>query len=330
MIERLHRLDVTRLAADFSAAVRAAHSEAELQAIRDRNAKETDASIDHVHDFTDANDLMAEAINCQWSGLADFTGGDWSWSDFAPEIEDAWQRAKAASFRLSRILIGCEFSGTVRDAFAARGHSVMSCDVLPTEAPGPHYQGDVREILNDGWHMAIMHPPCTFIAACQLWRCQPKHDPSRTREANRLLALDFVRDLGEAPIDRMCVENPKSCIGTAGVLPGFESQRVQPYQFGHDHSKETYLWRRDLPELLADPADFVEGRDAINTAGKPVKRWANQCDGSGADRTGPSADRGHKRSKFFAGFAEAMADQWGGIAAKLTAKAEVLQLEMFA
>jgi len=330
MIERLHRLDVTRLAADFSAAVRAAHSEAELQAIRDRNAKETDASIDHVHDFTDANDLMAEAINCQWSGLADFTGGDWSWSDFAPEIEDAWQRAKAASFRLSRILIGCEFSGTVRDAFAARGHSVMSCDVLPTEAPGPHYQGDVREILNDGWHMAIMHPPCTFIAACQLWRCQPKHDPSRTREANRLLALDFVRDLGEAPIDRMCVENPKSCIGTAGVLPGFESQRVQPYQFGHDHSKETYLWRRDLPELLADPADFVEGRDAINTAGKPVKRWANQCDGSGADRTGPSADRGHKRSKFFAGFAEAMADQWGGIAAKLTAKAPVLQLEMFA
>ena len=328
MIERLHTLDVTRLAADFSAAVREAHSEAELQAIRDRNAKELDPGIDHVHDFTDANDLMADAINRQWSGLADFTGTDWSWSDFAPEIEDAWQRAKAASFRLSRILIGCEFSGTVRDAFAARGHSVMSCDVLPTEAPGPHYQGDVRDILTDGWHMAIMHPPCTFIAACQLWRCQPKHDPSRSREANRLLALEFVRDLGEAPIERMCVENPKSCIGTAGVLPGFESQMVQPYRFGHDHSKETYLWRRDLPELLADPADFVEGRDEIYK-GKPVKRWANQSP-CGADKMGPSKDRGHKRSKFFTGFAEAMADQWGGIAAKLAPRAKVLQMELFA
>jgi hypothetical protein len=328
MIERLHRLDVTRLAADFSAAVRAAHSEAELKAIRDRNAEELEAQVDHVHDFCDANDLMAEAINCQWGGLQDFTGGDWSWSDFAPEIEDAWQRAKDSSFRLSRILIGCEFSGTVRDAFAARGHSVMSCDVLPTESPGPHYQGDVRDVLTDGWHMAIMHPPCTFIAACQLWRCQPKHDPERTREANRLLALEFVRDLGEAPIDKMCVENPKSCIGTAGVLPGFESQMVQPYRFGHDHSKETYLWRRELPELVADPADFVEGRDEIYK-GKPVKRWANQSP-CGADRMGPSADRGHKRSKFFAGFANAMADQWGGIAAKLTAKATVLQMELFA
>lgn len=328
MIERLHRLDVTRLAADFSAAVRAAHSEAELKAIRDRNAAEPEAQVDHVHDFCDANDLMAEAINCQWGGLQDFTGGDWSWSDFAPEIEDAWQRAKDSSFRLSRILIGCEFSGTVRDAFAARGHSVMSCDVLPTESPGPHYQGDVRDVLTDGWHMAIMHPPCTYIAACQLWRCQPKHDPERTREANRLLALEFVRDLGEAPIEQMCVENPKSCIGTAGVLPGFESQMVQPYRFGHDHSKETYLWRRDLPELLADPADFVEGRDEVYK-GKPVKRWANQSP-CGADRMGPSADRGHKRSKFFAGFANAMADQWGGIAAKLTAKATVLQMELFA
>lgn len=321
MIERLHRLDVTRLAADYSAAVRGAHSEAELKAIRDRNAAEPkNPRVDHVHDFYDANDLMADAIDLQMT--------DWSWPDLADEINDASTRAKDSAFCLSRILIGCEFSGTVRDAFAARGHSVMSCDVLPTESPGPHYQGDVRDILTDGWHMAIMHPPCTFIAACQLWRCQPKHDPSRTREANRLLALEFVRDLGTAPIERMCVENPKSCIGTAGVLPGFESQMVQPYRFGHDHSKETYLWRRDLPELVADPADFVEGRDEIYK-GKPVKRWANQtlC---GADRMSPSADRGHKRSKFFAGLANAMADQWGGIAAKLAPRAAVTQLELFA
>jgi hypothetical protein len=323
MIERLQRLDVTRLAADFSAAVRAAHSTAELKAIRDRNAAEPQDGprIDHVGDFTDANDLMAEAVLMQLPHVDD-------WTELQPEMADASTRAKAAAFHLSRILIGCEFTGTVRDAFAARGHSVMSCDVLPTESPGPHYQGDVRDILTDGWHMAIMHPPCTYIAACQLWRCQPKHDPSRGREANRLLALEFVRDLGEAPIEKMCVENPKSCIGTAGVLPGFESQMVQPYRFGHDHSKETYLWRRDLPELLADPADFVEGRDDVYK-GKPVKRWANQSP-CGADKMGPSKDRGHKRSKFFAGFANAMADQWGGIAAKLAPKAPVLQMDMFA
>ena len=204
----------------------------------------------------------------------------------------------------------------------------MSCDILPTESPGPHYQGDVRDILTDGWHLAIMHPPCTYIAACQLWRCQPKHDPSREREAKRLESLEFVRDLGEAPIEKMCIENPKSCIGTAGVLPGFESQMVQPNRYGHDHSKETYLWRRGLAKLLDDPANHIEGRDEVYK-GKAVKRWANQSP-CGADRMGPSADRGHKRSVFFTGFAEAMADQWGGIAAKLTAKASVTQLELFA
>jgi hypothetical protein len=322
MIERLHRLDVTRLAADYSQAVRGAHSEAELKAIRDRNAAEPLGSrIDHVHDFTDANDLLAEAVLIQMPHVDD-------WADLADEMADASTRAKASGFNLSRILLGCEYSGTVRDAFAARGHSVMSCDILPTESPGPHYQGDVRDILTDGWHMAIFHPPCTYIAACQLWRCQPKHDPSRQREAKRLESLEFVRDLGEAPIEKVCVENPKSCIGTAGVLPGFESQMVQPNRYGHDHSKETYLWRRGLPKLLDDPADHIAGRDEIYK-GKPVKRWANQtlC---GADRMGPSANRGHLRSKFFEGIANAMADQWGGITAKLTAKATVIQLELFA
>ena len=329
MIERLHRLDVTRLAADFSAAVRAAHSEAELQAIRDRNAAETDPAIDHVHDYTDANDLMAEAINCQWSGLQDFTGNDWSWSDFADEIEDAWGRAKATGFKLSRILIGCEFSGTVRDAFAARGHSVMSCDIIDTEAPGPHHIGDVREIMNDGWHMAIMHPPCTYIAACQLWRCLPKHAAKHPgRAAKKAEAIEFVRDLGTADVEQMCVENPKSCIGTEGALPGFKPQLVQPHHYGHDHSKEKYLWRKNLPELVDDPADHIAPRQVMYD-GKLRNRWSNQSP-CGADNRGPSATRGHDRSRFFSGFAEAMADQWGGIARKLTAKAEVIQLEMFA
>ena len=324
MIDRLRQLDVTRLAADFSAAVRATHSEAELKAIRDRNAAEPMGSrVDHVNDFTDANDLMAAAVMQQMPHVDD-------WSDLADEMTEAWARAKKADFHLSRILVGCEFSGIVREAFAARGHDAMSCDLKPTEQPGKHYQGDVRDILTDGWHMAVMHPECTYIAACQLWRCQPKHDPSRQREAKRQEALQFVRDLGEAPIEKMCVENPKSCIGTEGVLPGFEPQMVQPYEFGHDYSKETYLWRRDLPELLKDPAKFVPGRDAVNNAGNPVKRWANQCDGSGADSRGPSATRGHERSRFFAGFADAMADQWGGILGSTAPRADVIQLEMFA
>jgi hypothetical protein len=245
---------------------------------------------------------------------------------------DANARAKATGFRLSRILVGCEFSATVRDTFAARGHDVMSCDLKPSDNPGgQHYQGDVRDVLTDGWHMAIMHPECTYIAACQLWRCQPRHDPEGIRKAKQLEALEFVRDLGEAPINQMCVENPKSCIRSAGVLPGFESQMVQPHEFGHDYSKETFLWLRGLAKLVKDPALFVEGRDAVNNAGKPVKRWANQCDGSGADSRGPSATRGHERSRFFQGIADAMADQWGGIMKRLsTAKVLPLgQMEMF-
>ena len=107
---------------------------------------------------------------------------------------------------------------------------------------------------------------------------------------------------------------------------------VQPYQFGHDHSKQTYLWRKNLDELEADPANYIEPRDAISNSGKPCKRWANQCDGSGADRMGPSADRGHKRSAFFAGIASAMAAQWGGIISTATSapRATVAQLELFA
>ena len=322
----LPRLDVTRLAADFSQSVRAAHTTAELKAIRDRNAAEsrnecgTQSGVDHVDDFSDSNDLMADAIDRQLV--------DWSFTDLADEINDARQRAKTTGYRLSRILIGCEFSGTVRDAFAARGHSVMSCDVLPTESPGPHYQGDVRDIINDGWHKAILHPPCTYIAACQLWRCLPQHAAKHPgRAAKKAEAIEFVRDIGSADIDEMCVENPKSCIGTENALPGFDPQLVQPYNFGHNHSKETYLWRKGLAELVADPADYIAPRQVMYK-GKLRNRWANQSP-CGADSMGPSADRGHKRSKFFAGIANAMADQWGGIVAKTTAKATVTQLELF-
>ena len=238
-------------------------------------------------------------------------------ADYADEMTLAHERAEASGFRLSRILVSCEFSGTVRDAFAARGHSVMSCDVLPTEAPGNHYQGDVRDVLNDGWHMAIHHPPCTYLAACQLWRCLPKHAAKHPgRAAKKAEAMEFIRDLMAAPIERWALENPKGAIGTE-IRPA--DDKVQPYEFGHDHAKETHLWLENLEPLVRDPAQFIEGRDAVNNNGNPVKRWANQCDGSGADRTGPSADRGHKRSRFFTGIANAMADQWGGIRDVLSA-----------
>lgn len=319
MILRPQRLDVTRLAADYSAAVRDALTDSQLLNVR---------SGDNVAaDYTDTGELLAEALALQVPGFE-------SLADYGDEIAEAGDRAEAAGFHLSRILVACEFSGTVRDAFSAAGHAAESCDVLPTEAPGGiHHQRDVREILGDGYHMLIAHPPCTYLAACQLWRCLPEHAAKHPgRMEAQADALDFVRDLAAAPIERACIENPKGCIGTNNAAPGFTPTRVQPYEFGHDHSKETYLWLRSLPELVRDPADFVPGRDAIANNGKPVKRWANQCDGSGADRMGPSVDRGHKRSRFFAGIARAMAEQWGGLKARPAADVVPLgaQLELFA
>jgi len=319
VIATLHRLNAVRLAADYSAAVRAELTEGQMLNVRNGDAV--------AADYVDTGELMVEALEQQVS----FD----SITEYADEMVAADQRATESGFRLHSVLVACEYSATVRDAFAARGHHAVSCDILPSDNPsGHHYQGDARDLLTAGFDLMIAHPPCTYIAACQLWRCQPQHAAKHPgRAAKQVEALEFVRDLGAAPIDRVCIENPKSCIGSAGVLPGYSSQVVQPYQFGHDHSKETYFWRRDLPELVKDPAQFIPGRDAINTAGNPVKRWANQCDGSGADRTGPSADRGHKRSRFFQGFADAMADQWGGITAPLRAPATVQQfgqMEMFA
>lgn len=294
------RCDVTRLAADYSAAVRGALTESQLLNVR--------RGDNVAADYVDTGELLAESLALQVPGFE-------SLADYGDEIAEASDRAEAAGFHLSRILVACEYSGTVRDAFAACGHAAESCDVLPTESPGGiHHQRDVREILGDGYHLMIAHPPCTYLAACQLWRCQPKHDPSGQREAKRQESLEFVRDLAAAPIDRAAIENPKGCIGTENAAPGFTPTMVQPYEFGHDHSKQTYLWLRNLPELERDPAQYIAPREAVNNNGRAVKRWANQCDGSGADRMGPSADRGHKRSAFFAGIADAMAEQWGGIA----------------
>jgi hypothetical protein len=197
-----------------------------------------------------------------------------------------------------KILIACEYSGRVRDAFRALGHDAMSCDILPTDAPGPHYQGDVRDILNDGWDMMIAHPPCTYLSVSGMhWTTRGLRDKQLTEDA-----LDFVRLLMDAPIERITIENPISVISSRIRKP---DQIITPYQFGHDASKKTCLWLKNLPPLT--PTQMVEPR-IVN--GK--KRWGNQTD-SGQNKLGPSDDRWKIRSETYAGIADAMAAQWGAL-----------------
>ena len=193
------------------------------------------------------------------------------------------------------ILIACEYSGTVRDAFIRAGHDAMSCDLLPTDVPGPHYQGDVFDIINNGWDMMIAHPPCTYLSVSGMhWTARGLRDPQLTEDA-----LDFVTRLMAASIPRIAVENPISVISSRIRKP---DQIINPWQFGHDASKRTCLWLKNLP--LLTPTDIVEPR-IVN--GK--KRWANQTD-SGQNRLPPSDDRWKIRSETYTGIAQAMAEQW--------------------
>jgi len=193
------------------------------------------------------------------------------------------------------ILIACEYSGTVRDAFIAKGHDAMSCDLLPTDVPGPHYQGDVFDIINNGWDMMIAHPPCTYLSVSGMhWTARGLRDPQLTEDA-----LDFVTRLMAASIPRIAIENPISVISSRIRKP---DQIINPWQFGHDASKRTCLWLKNLP--LLTPTDIVEPR-IVN--GK--KRWANQTD-SGQNRLPPSEDRWKIRSETYTGIAQAMAGQW--------------------
>ncbi len=193
------------------------------------------------------------------------------------------------------ILIACEYSGTVRDAFIRAGHDAMSCDLLPTDVPGPHYQGDVFDIINNGWDMMIAHPPCTYLSVSGMhWTARGLRNPQLTEDA-----LDFVMRLMAAPIPRIAVENPISVISSRIRKP---DQIINPWQFGHDASKRTCLWLKNLP--LLTPTAIVEPR-IVN--GK--KRWANQTD-SGQNRLPPSDDRWKIRSETYTGIAQAMAEQW--------------------
>jgi len=180
-----------------------------------------------------------------------------------------------------RVLIACEFSGRVRDAFAARGHDAWSCDLLPTERPGKHIQGDVLGALNDGWDLMIAHPPCTHLAVSGArW--------FKDKQVEQAAALEFVRLLLNAPIPKIALENPVSVISTRIRKP---DQIVQPWMFGHGETKTTCLWLKNLPLLV--PTDIVAGREA--------RVW----------KLPPSEDRWKIRSRTLVGIAEAMATQWG-------------------
>ena len=194
-----------------------------------------------------------------------------------------------------RVLVACEYSGTVRDAFAELGHDAMSCDLLPTDVPGNHYQGDVRDVLNDGWDLMIAHPPCTYLAVSGLhWN---KRVPGRSEKTEEALA--FVRLLLDAPIERIALENPVSCISSRIRKP---DQIVQPWWFGDDASKKTCLWLKNLPHLI----------ETDRLAGDNSTRRANQT-ASGQNKLPPSADRWKIRSKTYPGIARAMAQQWGDL-----------------
>ena len=193
-----------------------------------------------------------------------------------------------------RVLIACEYSGTVRDAFLRAGHDALSCDLLPTDAPGPHYQGDVRDILADGWDLMIAHPPCTHLAVSGArW--------FKDKQVEQAEALDFVRLLLAAPIPRIALENPVSIISSRIRKP---DQIIQPYQYGHEATKTTCLWLQNVPPLV--PTEIVgKGARHVTKSGKSLPEWYNLP---------PSADRWKIRSATFPGIAAAMATQWGVLA----------------
>lgn len=180
-----------------------------------------------------------------------------------------------------RVLIACEYSGRVRDAFTEAGHDALSCDLLDTESPGAHYCGDVRAIIGDGWDLLIAHPPCTHLAVSGA-----RHFHRKAKEQAE--ALEFVELLLSAPIAKICLENPVSIISTRIRKP---DQIIQPWMFGHGETKATCLWLKNLPPLK--PTDVVDGR---------LQR---------VHRMPPSPDRWKERSRTYVGVAEAMAAQWG-------------------
>jgi site-specific DNA-cytosine methylase len=189
-----------------------------------------------------------------------------------------------------KVLVACEYSGIVRDAFISQGHDAISCDILPTENPGPHYQGDVRNILEHGFDLMIAHPPCTHLAVSGArW--------FKDKQKEQAEALAFVSLLLNAPIEKIALENPISIISSQIRKP---DQIIQPWQYGHPESKSTCFWLKNLPTLV--PTNIL----TLSSSG----RWENQTP-SGQNKLGPSKDRWKLRSATYKGIAQAMANQWG-------------------
>ena len=190
-----------------------------------------------------------------------------------------------------RVLVACEYSGIVRDAFIRRGHYALSCDLLPTERPGPHYQGDVRDILYDDWDMVIAFPPCTHLAVSGAAWFEEKRKDGRQQEG-----IDFFMLFTEIKIERVAIENPVGIMSSIYKPP---SQIIQPWQFGDSYQKTTCLWLKNLPRLkptkIVDPGEFV-----TYASGCRMPKWYAELWGDGKGR-----------SKIFPGIAEAMAEQWG-------------------
>jgi hypothetical protein len=189
-----------------------------------------------------------------------------------------------------KILIACEYSGIVRDAFTRKGHDAMSCDILPTESEGKHYQGDIFDVLYDDWDMMIAHPPCTHLSVSGARWFTEGEKPMYLREE----ALDFVKKLMEAPIEKIAIENPVSVISSHIRK---SDQMINPYQFGHKEQKRTCLWLKNLPKLK-ETNNVKEEMMKLPIAVRTRIHWL----GSG---------KGKERSKFYKGIAEAMAEQWG-------------------
>lgn len=183
-----------------------------------------------------------------------------------------------------RVLVACEYSGRVRDAFIALGHTALSCDLLPTEQPGPHYQGDVRNVLDYPWDLMVAFPPCTHLTVSGA-----KHFTAKKLDGRQYAGASFFMSLAKADIPRIAIENP---VGIMSTLYRKPDQVIQPWQFGHGETKATCLWLKNLSPLK--PTNIVEGREAR------------------IHRMPPGPDRWKERSRTFAGIAKAMADQWGG------------------
>lgn len=198
-----------------------------------------------------------------------------------------------------RVLVACEYSGRVRDAFRALGHDAVSCDLLPTEQPGPHYQGDVRDVLSDGWDLMIAHPECTYM--CNSGVRWLDTEPGRWDKLRESAAFFRLLHNAVEAIPRIAVENPVMHRHARELVGARATQFVQPYMFGEMQSKRTGLWLRNLPPLV--PTDDVKAATmALPVAQRSAVHYAS-----------PGPDRWRERSRTFQGLADAMAQQWGGL-----------------